>query len=139
MPPSIRVAPLATPRVLETERFIVAPLSPADARRLLEILLQDAALAAQLPWLEHKTRDEAMQEAFGIELQCAAGLTLVWGIIARERRTLIGGIVAKTTLEGNEVEVLVASQFWGRGVAEEAGEPVVAWIVDNLPSLPLLQ
>ena len=43
----------------------------------------------------------------------------------------IGAIVARDSLEGLDVEVLVASQFWGQGVADEAGEPVMEWLADN--------
>jgi RimJ/RimL family protein N-acetyltransferase len=125
-------------QAFETERLTVTPLSPAEARRLFEVLLQDDALAAQLPWLESTGRDEALREAFGIELQCAAGLTLAWGIVERASRTMIGGIVAKHTLEGSEVDILVASQFWDHGVAEEAGDPVVAWLQERLAPPPLL-
>jgi hypothetical protein len=33
----------------ETERFTVALLSPSEGRKLVEVLLQDEALAARVP------------------------------------------------------------------------------------------
>lgn len=119
------------PQIFETERLTVVSLSPSDARTLLTVLLQDEALASQLPWMNDKSQDGALQHAFGIDLQCAAGQAKVWSIIERERRMQIGAIVARDSLEGLDVEVLVASQFWGQGVADEAGEPVMEWLADN--------
>lgn len=115
----------------ETERFSVVPLSPANVRTLAEILLQDEALAAQIPWLEEKTRDGAMREAYGMELQAAAGQIKVWGIIARELRMHVGLIIARDSLAGIDVDALVASKFWGQEIAEEAGEPVLDWLDDH--------
>ena len=120
----------APPR-FETDRFTVVPLSPADGRKLAEVLLQDEALAARVPWLTEKTRDGALQQAYGIELQAAAGQIKVWGIVAREPRMHIGAIMSRDSLEGIDVEVLVASRFWDDGVADEASEPVMDWLDDN--------
>lgn len=119
------------PQVFETERLTVVSLSPSDARTLLTVLLQDEALASQVPWMKEKTQDSALQHAFGIDLQCAAGQAKVWSIIERERRMQIGAIVVRNSLEGLDVEMLVASQFWGQGVADEASEPVMEWLADN--------
>lgn len=115
----------------ETERFVVAPLSPVEARNLLVVLLQDDALASRVDWLTDKSMDGALREAFGIELQSASGQIKVWGIIAREQRMHIGAIIARNSLEGIDVEVLVASQFWDDDVADETGEPVVEWLAAN--------
>ena len=115
----------------ETERFTLVPLSPAQVRELAEILLQDEALASQIPWLEEKTKDGAMREAYGMELQAAAGLLQAWGIVARELRMHVGLIFAKNSLAGIDVEALVASQFWGQEVADEASDPVLDWLDDH--------
>ncbi|HVK93909.1 MAG TPA: hypothetical protein VM571_04195 [Noviherbaspirillum sp.] len=115
----------------ETDRFTVAPLSPAEGRKLAEVLLQDEGLAARVPWLTEKTRDGALQQAYGIELQAAAGQIKVWGIVARELRMQIGAIISRNSIEGIDVEVLVASQFWDDGVVEEASEPVMDWLDDH--------
>ncbi len=115
----------------DTPRFIVAPLSPSTARALMEILLQDEALAARVPWMDDKSMDGALREAFGIELQCVAGRVHVWGVIARDQRMQIGAIIARDSLEGVNVEVLVASHFWNNGIADEASEPVIEWISDS--------
>ena len=123
----------------ETERFTVALLSPSEGRQLVEILLQDEALAARVPWLTEKNGDGARREAFGIELQAAAGQIKVWGIVAREMRMQIGAVIAKNSIEGIDVEFLVASRYWRNGVVEEAGEPVIQWledhseVIDNFP------
>src|SRR6478735_3939517 len=115
----------------ETDRFTVVRLSPVEGRKLVEVLLQDEALAARVPWLPEKTRDGALQQAYGIELQAAAGQIKVWGIVARELRIQIGAIISRNSLEGIDVEMLVASQFWDDGVVEEASEPVMDWLDDN--------
>lgn len=129
------VCPMSTftnvqPR-FETERFTVVPLSPTEGRKLAEVLLQDEALAARIPWLTEKTQDGALREAYGIELQAAAGQLKVWGIVTRELRTQIGAIISRNSIEGIDVEVLVASQFWDDGVVEEVSEPVMDWLEDN--------
>jgi hypothetical protein len=127
----------------ETERFLVVPLSPGEVRKLVEILLQDEMLAARVPWLEEKSRDGALRAAFGLELESAAGRVKTWGIVARERRMQVGLVVARNSLEGIDVEVLVASQFWDEGIADEAADPVLDWLSENseeIPDLsPLLQ
>ena len=115
----------------ETKRFTVVPLSPAEGRKLAEVLLQDEALAARVPWLTEKTQDGALREAYGIELQAAAGQLKVWGIVARELGVQIGAIIARNSIEGIDVEVLVASQFWDDRIVEEVSEPVVDWLDDN--------
>lgn len=115
----------------DTERFVVAPLTPQKARELLTVLLQDEKLAAQLPWLEEKTKDGALKEAFLLELQCAAGTTQAWGIVERARAMLVGTVLARQTLSGLDLEVLCASQFWDQGIADEVGEPVAEWLEDN--------
>jgi RimJ/RimL family protein N-acetyltransferase len=124
------------PPRFETERFTVAPLSPAEAGKLLSVLFQDPALAAQLPWMQQAQpqgtgSDAALREAFGIQLACAAGQVAVWGIVDRERRMMIGSAVARMSLGGNDVEVYVASRFWNCGVADEAGRAVVEWLEDH--------
>ena len=118
-------------RIFETERFSVALLTPFEARNLLSVLLQDEALAACVPWMTEKSQDGALRAAFGIDLQCAAGQIRVWGIVSRERRMQIGAGVARNTLEGIDVEVLVASRFWDDGVAEEAGDAVTNWLSND--------
>lgn len=114
-----------------TERFIIAPLTPAKIRQLAGVLLQDELLAEQLPWMQEKTRDGALREAFLLELQCATGATQAWGIVERARSMLIGTVLARHTLSGIDLEVLCASQFWNQGVADEVADPVAEWIEDN--------
>ncbi|HEX7636036.1 MAG TPA: hypothetical protein VF427_12250 [Noviherbaspirillum sp.] len=60
-----------------------------------------------------------------------AGQIKVWGIVARGLRIQIGTIVSRNSIEGIDVEVLVASQFWDDGVVEDASEPVMDWLDDN--------
>lgn len=115
----------------DTERFVVIPLKPPQIRALAAVLLCDEKLAAQLPWMEEKTADAAQREAFLLELQCAAGTTQAWGIVERARSMYIGAVLARQTLEGLDLEVLCASQFWNQGVADEAGEPVARWLEDH--------
>lgn len=124
----------------ETERFTVAPLSPSEGRKLAEVLFQDEALAARVPWLTEKTQDGALRQAYGIELQAAAGQIKIWGIVNRELHAQIGAIISRNSIEGIDVEVLVASQFWDDGVVEEASEPVMDWLDDHsevIQSFPL--
>jgi hypothetical protein len=117
--------------IFNTERFIVAPLTPIKARELLGVLLQDEMLAKQLPWMQDKSADAALREAFLLELQCAAGTTKAWGIVERARKMLIGAVLARETVGGIDLEVLCASQCWNQGVADEAGVPVAEWLEDN--------
>lgn len=128
--PELANAPKSSP-TFNTERFVVAPLSPQKARELLAVLLQDEKLAEQLPWLEEKTKDGALKEAFLLELQCAAGTTQAWGIVERARAMLVGTVLARQTLSGLDLEVLCASQFWNQGIADEVGEPVAEWLEDH--------
>lgn len=120
----------ALPR-FDTERFIVAPLSPPKLRALAGVLLRDEALAAQLPWMPEPGADAAEREAFLLEMECAAGTTKAWGIVERARAMLVGAVLARQSLEGIDLEVLCASQFWHQGVADEAGMPVAEWLEDN--------
>ncbi|MDA8457172.1 GNAT family N-acetyltransferase [Acidovorax sp. GBBC 3334] len=116
------------PPRFDTDRFMVLPLQPDKARDLLGVLLCDGKLAAQLPWMPDKSVDGARAEAFLAEMRCAAGTDLVWGIVERARGAYIGAVIVRDSLEGLDVEVLCASQFFGQGVADEAGEPVMAWL-----------
>jgi hypothetical protein len=128
----------STLQVFETARFIVAELSGSDARRLLAVLLQDEALAARIDGMKDKSQDGALREAFGIELECNAGQAKAWSIVERARRMPIGAIVARYSIEGLDVEVLVASQFWDQDVSEEAAPPVVEWLQQNITEVNLM-
>ena len=114
--------------ILHTPRFIVAPLKPAEVRDLVRVLLQDERLAAQLPWMREKTLDGVAQEAFLLEMQCAAGTVEVWGIVERARTMLVGAALARHALGGIDIEILCASQLWDQGVADEVFEPVAEWL-----------
>lgn len=117
-----------TKQVFNTERFVVVSLIGQDIRNLLGVLLQDEALSRQISCITVDSKDDALREAFCLEVLCNAGQAKAWSIIDRERRMQIGAIVAKQSLEGLDVEVLVASQFWDQGVSEEAAEPVMEWL-----------
>jgi len=125
----------------DTERFVVVPLAPPALRQLTKVLLGDARLADQLPWLQDKSADGIEREAFLLELQCAARATRGWGIVERARVMFIGAVLARQSLEGIDLEVLCASQFWNQGVADEVCEPVAEWLeqtTDVLIGAPLL-
>jgi RimJ/RimL family protein N-acetyltransferase len=122
--------PRAEP-TFNTERFVVAPLTPAKLREVAGVLLQDEKLAEQLPWMRDKTLDGALREAFLLELQCTTGTTKAWGIVERARAMLIGVVLSRQTLTGLDLEVLCASQFWNQGVADEAAGPVAEWLEEN--------
>jgi RimJ/RimL family protein N-acetyltransferase len=115
-----------------TERFVVAPLTPTKVRELVGVLLQDGNLAQQISWMPDKTADGALREAFLLELQCTAGVTKAWGIVERARAMLVGTVLARQTISGLDLEVLCASQFWNQGIADEAGVPVAEWLEDNV-------
>jgi len=53
------------------------------------------------------------------------------GIIERARAMFVGAVIAKNSIEGIDLEVLCASQFWNLGFADEAGLPVAEWLEDN--------
>jgi hypothetical protein len=127
-PQPLRFGQSSTPQVFETDRFLVVALSGFDARNLLTVLLQDEALASRVDWMKDKSKDGALQEAFGIELQCNAGQAKVWSIVNRARRMQIGAVMARHSLEGLDVDVLVASQFWDQDVSDEAAAPVMEWL-----------
>lgn len=112
----------------QTERFAVVPLNPAQARELVEVLLQDEQLADHVTWMEDKSHDGARREAFLLEMQCAAGITLAWGIVERDSAAFIGALLARPTIEGLDLEVLCASAFWNQGIADETAEPVAEWL-----------
>jgi len=118
--------------LLHTPRFVVAPLEPAELRDLVQVLLQDERLAAQLPWMRDKTRDGAAREAFLLEIQCAAGTVQAWGIVERARTRLIGAALARHALGGIDIEILCASQLWDQGVADEVFEPLGAWLEEAI-------
>jgi RimJ/RimL family protein N-acetyltransferase len=118
--------------LLHTPRFVVAPLKPVEVRDLVQVLLQDERLAAQLPWMSDKTLDGAAREAFLLEMQCAAGTVEAWGIVERARTVLVGSALARHTLSGIDIEILCASRFWGQGIADEVFEPVAAWLEDAI-------
>jgi RimJ/RimL family protein N-acetyltransferase len=115
----------------DTERFLVVPLSPAKARELVEGLLLDENLAEYVTWMEDKSRDGAVREGFLIEMQCAAGTRLVWGIVERDSSLFIGALLARPSIEGIDVEVLCASELWDQGVADEAAAPVADWLQEH--------
>ena len=115
----------------QTERFEIVPLNPAQARELAEGLLQDEPLAEYVTWMQDKSLDGARREALLLEMQCAAGTTLAWGIVERESATYIGALLVRPTIEGLDLEVLCASALWHQGVADETAEPVADWLEEH--------
>jgi Acetyltransferase (GNAT) domain len=115
----------------ETVQFTVAPLSAVEAHNLLIVLLCDAALASQVPWLRKKSQHAIQREAFDIAAQSADGELKIWGIVAREQSMEIGAVIARNSDEGVDVEVLVASRFWQEGIADEVTDPVIEWLSNN--------
>lgn len=112
----------------ETERFVVVPLSGAQARRLLCVLMQDEMLASRIDWLHDKSLDGVEKEAFRIELLCNAGQVNVWSIVERARKMQIGAVLTTFSLDGLDLEILVASQFWDQDVSAEVADPVAQWL-----------
>ena len=115
----------------DTERFVVVPLAPPKVRELMQVLLSDTMLADQLPWVEDSSADGIRREAFLIELECVARSIKGWGIVERARARFIGAVLARQSLEGIDLEVLCASQFWNQGVADEVCEPVAEWLEET--------
>ncbi|MFD1836727.1 hypothetical protein [Paracidovorax cattleyae] len=73
-----------------------------------------------------------MRSTAGRAIALAAGTAIVRGLVERARAACIGAVIARHSLEGIDVEVLCASQFFGQGVADEAGEPTMAWLDDAM-------
>jgi hypothetical protein len=121
----------ATAPTFQTERFVVSPLGPTMVRELAKVLLQDELLADQLPWMSDHGADGAAKEAFLLELQCAAGHVRAWGIVHRVRTMYVGMVLARASLEGMDIEVLCASQFWDQGISDEIVGPVVEWLEET--------
>ena len=115
----------------QTERFEVVPLNPPQARELVEGLLQDRRLAEYVAWLEDKSPDGVRREALLLEMQCAAGTTLAWGLVERDSSLFIGALLARPTIEGLDLEVLCASVLWDQGVTEETADPVADWLAEH--------
>jgi RimJ/RimL family protein N-acetyltransferase len=126
------------PPTFNTRRFVVVPLTPSKLRELAGVLLQDAALAELLPWMQHKTADAALQEARFLELQCASGAVHAWGIVDRSRKVFIGAALAREAIGGIDLEVFCASRFWNQGVADEVAAPVAGWLEDHTEEHPVL-
>jgi hypothetical protein len=114
--------------MFQTPSFIVTPILPPRLRELAGELLQDAHLAAQLDWMQDKSKDGALREAFLLELQCNAGHVRAWEIVARHDGCSIGAVVVRDELGGLDVELLCHSTSWKDTVADEIVEPLVAWL-----------
>lgn len=111
-----------------TERFLLTPLEPALARQLVEVLLQDDALAEQVPWLQGKTPEEARQLAAEMEAGAEQGVCRIWSIMVRAEEKVVGALVARNSLAGIDVEVLVDSECEMDDLVDETCDPVMAWL-----------
>ncbi|EEF26425.1 conserved hypothetical protein [Ricinus communis] len=115
----------------ETERFRVLPLNSAQARQIVEKLLEDVRLAEYVAWVADKSRDGAHREAFLLQMQRAAGTVLAWGVLERENDKVIGALLARPTIEGLDLEALCEPSMWEQKVTEEVAYPVAEWIEDH--------
>jgi hypothetical protein len=111
-----------------TETFVVAPITPPELRELAGELLQDEYLAEQLDWMEDKSKDGALREAFLLELRCAQGSVRAWRINERDSGETIGAVLVRDEVAGLDVELLCESTSWNDPVADEVVEPLVAWL-----------
>lgn len=116
-----------------TPRLLLLPLKPSFARELLGSLLTDQTLASVVPWMTGKSLDDALREAFRIELECAAGQSGVWAVVEQREQVLLGAVLASASLSGTDLEVLLAPPFWNQGFADEATAPVLEWLADEGP------
>ncbi len=122
----------AHPPRFDTERFVVVPLQPAKARELLEVLLCDPLLAEQfaLAGGQVRRRGAIRSAARQHAVRCRHGHHL--GHRGAGARGLHRRGDRPPQPRGIDVEVLCASQFFGQGVADEAGEPAMAWLDDAM-------
>jgi hypothetical protein len=111
-----------------TPTFVVSPILPPRLRELAGELLQDEYLAAQLDWMEDKSKDGALREAFLLELQCNAGRVRAWEIVSRDDAESVGAVLVRDQLGGLDVELLCHSTSQMESVADEIVEPLVAWL-----------
>lgn len=111
-----------------TPTFVVAPITPPELRELAGELLQDEHLAAQLDWMEDKSKDGALREAFLLELRCAGGGVRAWRIVERYSGGTIGMVLVRDEAGGLDVELLCESTSWNDPVSDEVVEPLVAWL-----------
>lgn len=115
---------------LATKRFLLTPIAPADAPRIVE-LCNDRELAENSGRIPHPyTLADAERFVVYAEKAWGAGAEYVFGV--RENGALIACTGVLCEGESWELGYWVGAAYRGRGVATEAAGRVVRFAIDEL-------
>ncbi|HVW36550.1 MAG TPA: GNAT family N-acetyltransferase [Pirellulales bacterium] len=118
-------------QILETPRLIVRRWTAADADSLHSICSDPEVMryvGDGAPWNRERTR-QFIEDAVATEQThgyCR------WPLVAKDTGLLVGFCGFIPTEEGAEMGWRLASQFWGRGLANEAAQAVLKFGADSL-------
>ncbi|MDG0025502.1 hypothetical protein [Trinickia sp. Y13] len=111
-----------------TPRLRVFIVASQEAVQLCRTLLENAEVAARVPWIREKTGKAFEQEMLRFELLCAAGALCVWAVERIEDGAFVAAIVDNPSAQGSNLELIVRRECWGLGYGDEAMEPLLRWL-----------
>lgn len=120
------------PAVLQTDRLVLRPFTPADAARV-QACLADREVARQTLTIPHPYPAGAAAEWIAKhEPWWAAGKQMIWAITREGLVVGAIGLVFVRQQRRAEVGYWIAREAWGAGIATEALRAVIAYGFDAL-------
>jgi RimJ/RimL family protein N-acetyltransferase len=120
--------------VLETERLILRPLKPADAKTVQQ-LAGEFAIADTTMEIPHPYPDGAAEEFIASHpAKYNSGEAVNFGIILKDNLSVIGdiGLVKASRFRRAEMGYWIAKPFWNQGYATEAARAVIDFGFESL-------
>ncbi len=125
-------AVFAQPPVLETERLILAKISPEHAEDMYEYSC-DPDVTKYLTWSCHSSVKETERYIKLLQKKYASGVFNDWGLILKESGKFIGtcGFTSFDYVNNTaEIGYVLAKPYWGKGLAVEGAKRVMEFGFD---------
>jgi len=120
---------------LETERFLLRPLTPDDAATVAQ-LAGSREIAHTTISIPHPCSEEQARAWIAAHSgHSAAGNEMVFGVVLKEDAHLIGTVgLRDVNLEHSQAELgfWIGVPFWGRGYATEAARHVIRYAFEQM-------
>lgn len=111
---------------IETERLILRPFEPGDAKDMFINWASDAEVTKYVTWNTHKDVNETQEIINLWVIQYEKPERINFAIELKETKELIGGIDVVGYLDGVPViGYAICKKFWGKGITTEACKRVI--------------
>ena len=120
--------------ILETERLLLRPFTPADADSCIKNWASDPEIYRYMSQCA-QTKEEVEEWLSGAKEAYASPETYYWAVVEKERDEVIGEIFVDDFGLRNswcELDWKVGKTFWGQGYTTEASKIIVDYLIRDV-------